>query len=707
MSDKMGSQTWTRWDLLRFGVDEPDCTKGKGMNTQRYIQINRSVRKRSYVPRIMILIGVIVMCFLCIFYQTNTQDADIPNHNGGGTFRIENGVNLRKLLNTTESNSGGGLYPPRAFTMEQLRSGAVVLHAIGMLYMFVALAIVCDEFFVPALGVITQRLDISEDVAGATFMAAGGSAPELFTSLIGVFLAESMVGIGTIVGSAVFNILFVIGMCAIFSKEALKLTWWPLFRDVTFYSISLAMLIGFFTDSMVYWYEALCLFIWYFVYVIFMKYNEKIEAKVKSLLRRKKVHEVHVSTDDLLKNEEQPIPSGRPQRSCSVPILRVGSSKYRQGVLQLMIHTIDPLHDGRNMEEKALQLHALATVKVVMNTRPSPQTNNNQSDSGKTSEIPTITNGQISGHVTVNGVNGTITGDIMPASNGYNANNPMYIDTAETEEESRGPDKISRSTVNSLESDTSRSTMITTISNTTDRQVIMHNTSIDTKDESDSDAVSVSKEIAELEEENEPLDMSWPEGWRKRVTYVLVAPLTFPMWLTLPDVRRPEKERWFPITFLGSIIWIMGFSYLMVWWATVIGDTIGINPEVMGITFLAAGTSIPDLITSVIVAKKGFGDMAVSSSVGSNIFDVTVGLPFPWLLWYAIYQRPSINVDSDGLFCSIVLLFLMLILVITAIAIFKWQMSKALGASMFVLYVVFLTISLLLLANIIPCLLSP
>lgn len=37
--------------------------------------------------------------------------------------------------------------------------------------MFIALAIVCDEFFVPALGVITERLDISEDVAGATFMA--------------------------------------------------------------------------------------------------------------------------------------------------------------------------------------------------------------------------------------------------------------------------------------------------------------------------------------------------------------------------------------------------------------------------------------------------------------------------------------------------------------------------------------------------------
>ena len=51
-------------------------------------------------------------------------------------------------------------------------------------------------------------------------MAAGGSAPELFTSFIGTF-TQSTVGFGTIVGSAVFNVLFVIGMCAICSKEAL------------------------------------------------------------------------------------------------------------------------------------------------------------------------------------------------------------------------------------------------------------------------------------------------------------------------------------------------------------------------------------------------------------------------------------------------------------------------------------------------------
>ena len=66
------------------------------------------------------------------------------------------------------------------------------------------------------------QLGISPDVAGATFMAAGGSAPELFTSVIGVFIAQNDVGIGTIVGSAVFNILFVIAACAFAAKDALR-----------------------------------------------------------------------------------------------------------------------------------------------------------------------------------------------------------------------------------------------------------------------------------------------------------------------------------------------------------------------------------------------------------------------------------------------------------------------------------------------------
>ncbi|XP_012937303.1 sodium/potassium/calcium exchanger 2 [Aplysia californica] len=221
------------------------------------------------------------------------------------------------------ANKSDGSYPDAVFTLEQREDGAVVLHVLGMIYMFIALAIVCDEFFVPSLGVITEKLDISEDVSGATFMAAGGSAPELFTSIIGVFIAKNDVGIGTIVGSAVFNILFVIGMCALFSKEVLKLTWWPLFRDVTFYSISLMFLIGFFSDDIIYWWEALLLFLCYLSYVIFMKFNSKVEVRFKSCLQRCKCAGNKVNNSDQLLNERVTIETFCLLRVCTCDCVRL------------------------------------------------------------------------------------------------------------------------------------------------------------------------------------------------------------------------------------------------------------------------------------------------------------------------------------------------------------------------------------------------
>lgn len=199
--------------------------------------------------------------------------------------------------NVTEQKAP--LFPKDLFTLEERRRGAVIFHIMGVIYMFVALAIVCDEFFVPSLDVIIEKLEIADDVAGATFMAAGGSAPELFTSIIGVFVSFDDVGIGTIVGSAVFNILFVIGMCAIFSRTVLTLTWWPLFRDCTFYSASLLTLIYFFRDNYIYWYEALILFMLYLAYVTFMKWNQPMEKLVKRILYRNKVTRVR-STDQLM-----------------------------------------------------------------------------------------------------------------------------------------------------------------------------------------------------------------------------------------------------------------------------------------------------------------------------------------------------------------------------------------------------------------------
>ena len=221
-----------------------------------------------------------------------------------GLFKHEtqNGV-FRSVREDMQNTTGSGMntndsttepddpffrrqFPRDIFTLEQKRMGAIILHIFGIIYMFVGLALVCDEFFVPSLEIIIEKLHIPEDVAGATFMAAGGSAPEFFTSLVGVFFARNAVGFGTIVGSAVFNILFVIGVVGLLAKNVLLLTWWPLFRDTSFYAIALGTLIGFFQNGLIEWYESLALFILYILYVLFMFINTPAERISRKFVKK-------------------------------------------------------------------------------------------------------------------------------------------------------------------------------------------------------------------------------------------------------------------------------------------------------------------------------------------------------------------------------------------------------------------------------------
>ena len=67
----------------------------------------------------------------------------------------------------------------------------IVGYLVGIVYLFLGLAIVCDDFFVGSLEVISDKLHLSEDVAGATFMAAGSSAPELFSSLMSLLSTQT------------------------------------------------------------------------------------------------------------------------------------------------------------------------------------------------------------------------------------------------------------------------------------------------------------------------------------------------------------------------------------------------------------------------------------------------------------------------------------------------------------------------------------
>lgn len=531
-----------------------------------------------------------------------------------------------------DSNS----FPKDKFNVAERRQGYVVFHFLIMLYMFLALAIICDEYFVPALEEITEKLSLSNDVAGATFMAAGGSAPELFTSLIGVFIADSNVGIGTIVGSAVFNILFVLGMCAFvvgFKKDPqtgkstiLDLTWFPLARDCSFYIIALIALIVFFRSETIEWWESMILIVIYASYVTFMMYNPTVEAKAVAYFKKKDV----APAETELKESE--MDQNRWNETANA------------ATGHLHFHTNDP--------------------KTVLGIKSDVEVQKTKSDSGIIAAYAVARFSALRRTTMAKSGNFVRPMSVMGTRNELTTT-PLPVVTS-TEAKVTGTGSLNYFEVDNNEAlDGSPFSNMFTLPN--------------------------------------PTKKFW-----SFIVKIIIMPLTIPMILTVPDVRYKKIKNAcggniYILSFFVSIIWISIFSFTMVWMATRIGETFNVNSALMGLTFLAAGTSVPDLLTSVIVARDGHGDMAVSSSIGSNLFDVTIGLPLPWILWSFMNNMEEKPVKSTGLICSIGLLLAMLLTLVGTIMGSGWRMNKQMGFAMLILYICFVCVSLLLEKNIISC----
>ena len=113
----------------------------------------------------------------------------------------------------------------------------------------------------------------------------------------------------------------------------------------------------------------------------------------------------------------------------------------------------------------------------------------------------------------------------------------------------------------------------------------------------------------------------------------------------------PEKN--YLWTFAVAIALIIVLSYILVEATILFAAGIGIPPVIVALTLLAAGTSAPDLISSLDVARAGRGGMAVANAIGSNIFDIFIGLGFPWVLAILFSAMTAIHVGTDGLWISI------------------------------------------------------
>jgi sodium/potassium/calcium exchanger 3 len=85
-------------------------------------------------------------------------------------------------------------------------------------------------------------------------------------------------GVGTIVGSAIFNILMIVGITCVAAcqEQDLPIWWYPLSRDCAFYIVSVLELVLFLADEEVKWWEASIMVLTYICYCVYMKFNPRI-----------------------------------------------------------------------------------------------------------------------------------------------------------------------------------------------------------------------------------------------------------------------------------------------------------------------------------------------------------------------------------------------------------------------------------------------
>ncbi len=131
----------------------------------------------------------------------------------------------------------------------------------------------------------------------------------------------------------------------------------------------------------------------------------------------------------------------------------------------------------------------------------------------------------------------------------------------------------------------------------------------------------------------------------------------------------------------GLALTVLGAKFL-VEGAISLAAGLGVSETVIGLTIVAVGTSLPELVTSLIAARKGESDVAFGNIVGSNIFNI-LGI----LGVTAIVQPLEVPVEIIRLDIWVMAAATLLML---AVAVSGWRISRREGAVMLAGYVAYL-----------------
>ena len=144
------------------------------------------------------------------------------------------------------------------------------------------------------------------------------------------------------------------------------------------------------------------------------------------------------------------------------------------------------------------------------------------------------------------------------------------------------------------------------------------------------------------------------------------------------------KTRSLPVSIIFIIVGLAGVIYggdFVVNSATAIAQTFGMSNTLIGLTIVAIGTSLPELVTSIVAAKKGEADLALGNVIGSNTFNILFVLGISSVV-------NSITVEFDYVIDTI-LLIIVNVIVLAIVVKKKSSIGKSVGVVMILMYLIY------------------
>lgn len=161
-----------------------------------------------------------------------------------------------------------------------------------------------------------------------------------------------------------------------------------------------------------------------------------------------------------------------------------------------------------------------------------------------------------------------------------------------------------------------------------------------------------------------------------------------------PAEEHEEEEETMPLPrmlmllVLGAVLIAMGAN-LLVDNGTMIAQALGVPESVIALTFVALGTSLPELVTAITSLIKGHSDLSLGNVVGANVFNlVLVSGVSVALAPFTVPQSATIFGMNSSLVLEIPVMIAVMVL-LTAPALVKGKLSRVQGVALLVIYAVF------------------